>query len=761
MNDTIHELLTDEVDSTDARKTSLPAELVSGEIEGMAAELGSWLTQARENEMQMLAIWDGQSDDGRKWARNYGRDVFPFDGAADTRVRLVDSAVDELAVLEMTAFSSANLRVMAMEARDVDAAGRVQTLLNYEVKQRMAADLWRELNFLSQWKRMFGHAVMFTGWKREWSTGKEKLTEADLAQMLAERGLMEEQAMTGGEVPEETQVAIAEMSALEVVEMLTGSGRAAEVEALVSQRFPTLSPKRVRQVVKDLRAEGVAEFRVPVEKPGRPDVRALAPGLDVIYPPWVDDVGNAPWVAMVVRLSEPELRAKVNEGWSREFVEAMLKKGPAVVLEAGALMKNLSAQVLRVPQRGMRAAMQNRLNGVQNKECYELFHVYVRVVDEDGVPGIQELGMRPDMKGEDGQPILAFDRLADDWHGKGAFVDFRREYKARSLWDSRGEPELALTPQQEVKALRDSRIDRTALNTLPPMRVNPKRLPGGNNTWDIKPGCKIPNMTGDTTEFLTLPAMGNESLEVEASVRRDLANLLGLQHSELPPEKLMLQRQWIVTGFLTQMREVLLRILALDQQYMSPLQVSRVVGAGPMPYQVTREEIAGQYDLVLHFDVRTLDAAYVTERWNAINEAFKTDRSGALNDVALTRWKLASIDPTLADIAMVDMQAKSRQEADEERAALAQLMLGFEPVPPDGANARVRLETLQTELMQNPQARTLYAQAEDFRERVNRRMAKWEFDLTQMDNAQIGASGWDPARKEPTAADMMMGEMGG
>jgi hypothetical protein len=66
---------------------------------------------------------------------------------------------------------------MAMEANDVDAAGRVQTLLNYEVKQRLRAELWRELNFAAQWTRIFGHAVMHVGWSQEWTTGRERLSE--------------------------------------------------------------------------------------------------------------------------------------------------------------------------------------------------------------------------------------------------------------------------------------------------------------------------------------------------------------------------------------------------------------------------------------------------------------------------------------------------------------------------------------------------------------------------------------------------------
>lgn len=758
-DDTLHELETEAATSAaGSSEPSLHTQKLVEELERETGDLGSWLTTARANEENLLAIWDGQSDDAKKWEKNYSERVFPWDGASDTRVRLIDATSDELACLCVMSVFSADLRVMAMEARDVDAAGRVQTLINYELKQRLRAELWRELNFLAQWQQCFGHAIMHVGWKQEWTTGRESLSEQQLAEMMAQEGLMELEAMTGQPVDEQQAVLIQEVSLATVLDALESGGRAREIEGLIMRRFPTITEKRAKQIVKDIRAEGVAEFRLPVAKPGRPTVKALTPGIDVLYPGWCDAVTDAPWVAMVVRLSEPDLRAKVNEGWSSEFIDAMLDAGPSPVLDTSILERNLSSQVNRVPNGRTRENLQRRLE--RNGECYECFHVFVRVVDEEGIPGTQELVLRPDLKSKDGGHILGLDRLLDYWHEGGCFVDFRREWKTRSLWQARGLPEMLGPSQWEVKHLRDSRMDRTSLATLPPTRVNPRRLPGNQGKWDVKPGTKIPATEGDNTDFMRVPPMDGSSLEMEASIRRDAADVAGRVHPELPPTKIDLQRQWIVNGFLTQAREVVLRILSLDQQFMSPIQVSRVIGSGPMPYQVTREEIAGQYDLVMSFDVRTLDSEFITKRWTAINEALQTDRSGALNDVALTRWKLASIDPNLADLAMLDMQAKSKQEVEEERTALGKLMLGIETVPPEGANARVRLETLQGEIQRNPKAMMLYQQDPLFRESVDKRLAKWEFDLTQQDNARIGATGWEPAMKEPTAAENLAGATG-
>jgi hypothetical protein len=730
---------------------------VLAEVETEISDLGGWLTQARANEENLLAIWEGQSDDGRKWGKNYGREVFPWEGSSDTRVRLTDAAVDELTILQMTAFFNGNLRAMAMEASDVDAAGRVQTLLNYEVKQRLNSELWREFNFAVQWKEVFGQSVMHVGWRKAWTTGKETLTEEDLAAMLAEKGLMEvEQQMppqtdengqpVQGQVDQETAVVIYQQSLEEVLADIDMRGEIGTVEALLAEKYPQLSARRVSQILKDLRAEGVAEFRLPVEKPGRPCVRALTPGVDVVFPRWVDDITESPWVAMVCRISEPELRAKVQtDGWDEEFVEALLKAGPGPVIEVGSLIKNLSAQVNKVFNRGARYAFETKIN--PEKGCYEYLHLYVKTVDEDGYMALQEVAMHPtvSMRERDRgrRPLVGFDRLVDYWHDGGCFVDFRREYKTRSLWETRGVPELSNSPQQEIKNQRDSRMDRTSLATLPPLKVSPRRIAGGNARFDLKPGMKVPSGQGDDTDFMRVPTQDMGSIEIENAIRRDLSNLLGLEHAELPQGKGTAHRQWIVSGFLIQAREVLLRILALDQQYMSPMQVSRVIGSGPMPFQITREEIQGQYDIALSFDVRTLDTEYVTKRFTALKEAFSLDRSGVLNDVAVTRWIIASIDPNLADLAVADAQAKTQQEVDDEKTNVAIMATGVEPPLKEGQNAQVRFDVLQGQITQNPKIGMQYQTDEQFRALMDNRMKHFQFQLTQQQNAVIGRMGTD------------------
>ena len=94
---------------------TLDATWVIDEVTESLSDIGEWITEAQEHEKTALAMWDGQSADGRKYAKNYGKKVFPHEGAPDCRVHMTGTAIDELTMLEMLASDSAKVQVIAME----------------------------------------------------------------------------------------------------------------------------------------------------------------------------------------------------------------------------------------------------------------------------------------------------------------------------------------------------------------------------------------------------------------------------------------------------------------------------------------------------------------------------------------------------------------------------------------------------------------------------------------------------------------------
>lgn len=750
---------------------------LSGELEQTLTDLSTWVADAQTHEHTLLALWDGQSPDGRKYAKLQidNKPVFPFEGAADTRQRLADTAIDEIVHLKLLAFFQGSMRTIAMEANDTDSAGRVQTLLHYELKQRLQAELWEEINFAVNWSEAYGHAILGTFWRKDWTTGLETLRiealaalvqqqlQAERAQALADQGLDPATALDPA-ITQEDPVQILDDAFLIVEGYLQDRELGDQpLLDLIAAKYPTLPERRIKKVIARLRTEGIDTFRLPVEKPGRPTVKAYMPGFDIFYPWHVGNIKDAPWTAVQEYLWEPDLRAKERtEGWDPDFIEALIALGPGPCIDQASIEKRLGRldseprQIFQGRGAGDRYVRERE----QVMQQFAVMRVFVRGVDEDGVPALHEVVMRPGLNDEDGHPLVAINQVTDYYHDGGCFISLRREFKVRSLWENRGIAELTLTDQMEKKTNRDGRIDRIALNTMPPVRAPAGRAAGGGErleAYGIRPGGTVFNprtsMPGDGVDFMRLPAYNESNETIERSIARDTANLLGLMNNELSPEKLQTHRQYLVNGFLIQARELVLKILSLDQQFMAPLQVSRVIGSGELPYTVTREEIAGQYDVHLSFDVRSLDATWLKEKLAVLKEAVQFDRSGAFKDVPVMRYLISSVDPNLADLAIADVESARESEMEDEKKAIGTILSGVEIKPPAGANASVRLETDRAELANNPVVNQRYQQDPWFRRMMDRRMAKWEFDLQQRENAQTGRDGWVPAMDD--AEDMM------
>lgn len=745
--DTAHVVASDE---------TLDASWVLAEVTDTLTDLGDWITDAQEHERTALAVWDGQSADGRKHRERYGKKVFPFEGAADSRVHLTGQAVDELTMLEMMAIDSAKVQVIAMEFTDAAASKKVETLMKYETRQRLRAELWRESNFARQIKHTWGHAVVHVGWEQQMGTARVVMTTDDLSKQLAQQVMLEMQqqlqdrGMTDLQLSPEEQLQAADTADAQMAALLADQNRDA-IATLIRARHPLLSLKRARRVARDLIDTGRVEFGAPFRKPGRPSIKALLPGFEVFYPWWSHVIERAPWVARVEALSEPELRAKVtSDGWDAAAVQAMIDMGPTPVIDVGAVLQALGEENHRLLNEPARLAFTERLASRQRLH-YEVLIITVQTVDEDGYPATQEVICHPSLvskdKRERGEEKVLANRLVDYYFEGGCYVGLRREFKARPLWESRGVSELAGTHQWLLKATRDASMDRTSFATMPIVKVSARRMSAGKGErWDYEPGSKLPVGPGDDVGYLSPPPLDQGTILDSKEIRGDAANLLGLHNAELPQAKVQMHQQWLVTNALLEHREMLLRILGMDQQFMEPLHVSRVLGAGPLPFQVTREEIAGSYDFVLEFDVKSLDMEYLQKRWSALKDAFSIPGvAGQLPTVPVVSWLLNNIDPGLSDIVTGSLQERSTQQAEEEKVAISMMMNGLEPEVTEGMDASVRLQTDQQQLQGNPAVAAAYAQGGLFTQLMNARVAAWQQQIQQRtENAQIGRTGFKP-----------------
>jgi hypothetical protein len=171
-----------------------------------------------------------------------------------------------------------------------------------------------------------------------------------------------------------------------------------------------------------------------------------------------------------------------------------------------------------------------------------------------------------------------------------------------------------------------------------------------------------------------------------------------------------------------------------------------VLGTGPLPFQVTREEIAGSYDFVLEFDVKSLDMEYLQKRWSALKDAFSIPGvAGQLPTVPVVSWLLNNIDPGLSDMVTGTMQERSSEQAEQEKNAINMMLNEIEPNVTQDMDATVRLQTDQQLLQTNPKVAQAYAQGGLFTEMMNARISAWQHQIEQPTvNAQSGRTGFKP-----------------
>ena len=101
--------------------------LILGELEEVKDQARSYCDRNAQAHRWWYARWDGQAPDGRKHPDDEGRDVLPFDGASDTRIRTVDQYINDHVTLGLFAFMNGKPQAdseqkMAQEPRPRDPA---------------------------------------------------------------------------------------------------------------------------------------------------------------------------------------------------------------------------------------------------------------------------------------------------------------------------------------------------------------------------------------------------------------------------------------------------------------------------------------------------------------------------------------------------------------------------------------------------------------------------------------------------------------
>ena len=664
------------------------------------------LSRCRNN----LSYYKDKSDTARDtrfgaWAgRNYrtnkkeGADAFPWPGASDQSVGLIDQLICADVAMMKRAVSTGNLKAVPTEPTDIRVANLVSKYLKWTLSEM--DEFERETGILANNIQMFGNGVLGTYWMRKIDRFYENITLEEIAEQ-----------------------------APELAESIMANDPSAK--ELLSQAFPNLKKKRVNQIIKDLAKEGVAE--IPKERmiTNRPCIKSYEIGRDIIFDSNVlSDIQNARAIYCIHHHSPEALREMVfTQGFDSEYVDELIETIGA---------SSSSADYTDFPH-------QNH-DDIENYEgLIKLVSCYRRELDEDDVPLISHTIFSEDLDGYAKHELNSYSQ------GKYPFTSFCRETINHRILDSRGLCEILQPYEQAIKVEIDSRIDRASLSTIPPLTYMVGRKPNR-----IGPGSFVPVRRPGEVQFMDIPPYSPASTEVENEMRMIANKIAGRPTSNEDQVEANLIRQEMVTMWLSSWKPVLKQLWHLQRTYGGPEQWTRATG-NEQELQVAFEETSEQFDFKLTFNADSLDQEKVLDKLKALGEVFaQYDRNGQANFGELMKLFAEAIDPNLADRLIMPQQASSAKEVEETSADIAKIASGQVVNAPENANSELRMQVIEgwvkgTEEIPAQDIQEKLQSDEGFKARLENYVKQIQHQAQQQKNALTGKLG-APAGNVPATS---------
>jgi len=664
-------------------------------------------------------VWPGQSQDGRKWAVRRGEDqVFPWPGASDARVFLVDKYIRKHVAMLLALDSKMRVRVNATEVSDEGWATRMTNYLRW-LKTTQMTERRAENELLADYMLSRGAAIMSTLWCQKTQLQYE-VTDREAVAALAIQKLQEG----------DTRFA-------DLPGMLFDATFAKEAAVLLADLFPDVPSGRLERVAQDIALTGEATFPRPAVVMNRPKVIARCPNEDIFVSPDASSLDDAnAYEVEVMRESKFKSYAKEykwDDAWTAEVLETQQGN-----VEFGNLQFNLRHPrqfSTIVPTRGQ----------TESRKLFLVVHAYRRLVDAEGVPGIFYTVFHPNLS-----ETVAKHELLNYAHGQLPHTLFCQERRSRRMDDARGYGEIASTAQQSIKNQWDMRQDRASIATLPPSYHPTGQAP---DKWG--PGVQVPTNTPDRYGFMDVPPYDRGSRDEEETIQAFTDDFFGFNPAPEAAMDALNLKQKLADDWMFGHAQVDTQILQLAQQFTEDEFYFRVVGSSQgKPIKASREEIQGKFDLSVGFDIGNLDPELKKAKLEGLSTAYSFDATGQIDRGEGLMVALDIVDPNLSERLIKPGESASLQEQEDEQRVFVQLMAGVPVMVKPGQAYQMRMQTLTELFQQNEYAQQLYANNKQTKAAFDKRMK----DLQQAFQNQPGGPNAVIGRGGPAFKPKMLSE---
>ena len=733
----------DDENISNAKKAS-PQSLLS-ELDGAINKAVPWANRASIAEDAFYCWWAGQSDDGRKRKRDGEPTPWPWDGASDTRVRLVEEKIRELCAVCESAWTRGKWEFAGVDGFDFIKAGKFNQLLKWQIKTQMGRNAERQRKLATKYMFMYGLAIIAVSWSKKERLGLIDIAPIDLARKF---GIEKEwlaytqnpMIFSGQFAPETLAKAqlVVDLDTLLYAPITEEYNPEKSLALWLGEFYPDANDAACLVAAKSLREKQTAQIpqkRVVKECPAW---SAFLPFENIFFPTETEDLSEARWIALRKWLTRTDVES--NAEWPKNFKEELLKhEGQSSTKVLEGLRKNSERW-----KRSQRADSEF-VRSTDNTGLYEIYEFYYRATDERGLEQLKKCVFSEHVKGENGEYILAEDGIYDE-NGDYPFVALEINPDGDCLIDNYGIPYALYTHQMEVKEARDARINAKDINILPPVVRDVRDM---GRPFQLGPDVPVYESVRGSTQWMKTPDSKTYlATEIENTVKIDIDRYCGTSNAGVPDNVTQAIQSYILSGYLSAMGELLTRTFQLDQLYLPETVVTRVSGIIDKPFKISREEISGQFDVYITFDPREMDSQVAVEKAKQLVEIIQLDRNGIIDINKAVSLAVSMVDPLWAEKLITDAQKGALKEISDEQNNVSLIMTGQEPpMREDEPSAGMRLQYLQNLLAKSPEVQGKIATNPFVKSLFENRVKHLQFALMQQRNAQTGKLGVNPIMK--------------
>ena len=612
--------------------------------------------------------------------RKQGANAFPWQGASDIEVNVVGERIDAFVAILDQALQRSHIKAFPTSMASMPRASMVSGFLKW-MRSTYIPNFRQQMELGANYLLEKGLMVSYVGWKREKRTYLQQVSIEEIAQVSPD-----------------------------LAELIVSGADDQMVLGMLQTAFPDLSSKRAKKAIMDLRKKGLAEVSVPRTSVDCPVVYSCAPDGEVLFPSYVTDPQRAPYVFWRTFLTSQELEKKVtSEGWDADWVENAIERlrGKDSMYLDGEKLKTI-----------------DRLPITDDNDLVMVVYGYQRLIDEeDGSEGIYCTVFHPTTEGFAKHELL---NGYDDY----PFVVTRLSNDQKRMYETQTFSDILRGAQMQIKTERDSRIDRASLATLPPLLH-----PAGRPPSDWGPGVRVPYRRLGEIQWGPPPPADNGSVEVEVSMTAQADRAVGLDMSNPISAS---RQQFVVSKFLDHVRDVLNMAWKLYQR-MGPDEVFFQVTGNPNPQVMTKGSADENFSIVVNFDSQSNDPETAETQLKNMVSLVQLDRNGIMDVNKLLEFTASSINPIFADYVLQPAEEAQQKVQKNVTDDLAKIFAGIEvPAQPNGA--QMAMQMIQA-YVQQPDIMQRAQQDEAFGARLQKYMEQYQFQLQQMQNAEIGRIG--------------------